>query len=468
VSFYHKENAARELDSIEPVVIFKRNFGSYLDRKEDDEVRYPNENDEVRKSSTILPLKQILVKTEGPQTTVNNLNLQPTTQNYLQYRKSQKFRRKVLITAEYRGGSTFSAELFNQNKQASYLFESLYMTRRIPSTTEKKLTSAKILRDYFENCNYPSLEKYYLNTDVYKEQNFTSFREDKDYNICRWADTCFQHMDKELNALFKKFKSKPNQNYEIKKAFKESCLSKTITSTKVIRIYHLNTLENLKDLENFYIIYIVRDPRGLFNSRLSAVGDWHPKPKEWAEQNILKQCVHFNENLRYIMTSSQGEWIRKKIKIVRYEDLAMQPGKFAREIYDFIESDDGFEELEKEFLGLTTYEQEENENESTGHESHQDHVQIKSRYATTNRNSKKVASKWVDSLSFPVVKALQTGCGEEFFKNFGYRYYNEENEFKAAKEDYLYSDFGEDSSYFGSNLPLLEKWVFSESGGRPL
>ena len=76
------------------------------------------------------------------------------------FEDNEMVRKKVLIVGEYRGGATFVSEFFNQNLNATFDFEPLYLTRRMPDKDEREEMKMKILRDYFEDCRYPKTDEY--------------------------------------------------------------------------------------------------------------------------------------------------------------------------------------------------------------------------------------------------------------------------------------------------------------------
>lgn len=388
---------------------------------------------------------------------------------------NQKFRRKVLIAAEYRGGSTFTGELFNKNKEATYLFEILYMARRYSSVNEKlrKQKSIEILLEYFNNCNYPSVKKYILEAEFYKKQNpwiekllqnegkkVSSLpKDDVDAKLCTKGDTCFLDHNDVLKGIYGN-DSSPTPTWKLKKEFSNFCKSNTITAAKVIRIYHLKTLEPLQNLPDFYLIYIIRDPRAMFNSRLSAVADYSKTPYKWAQDNIRKQCSMMKQNLRYLK-SSEADWLTKydKLLIIRYEDLALYPERFIDKIYQFIDTDVGLEALKDRFLSLTEGKISKKVRKKRGIIKNQKNLNPqekvesqKNRYQTSDRNSKQVIYKWMKTLSWDHVKEIQESCGRGILNAFGYRYFESNLAYQLSidKMDWKHA-------------PLLKEWDFGSN-----
>ena len=79
-------------------------------------------------------------------------------------------------------------------------------------------------------------------------------------------------------------------------------------------------------------IFLVRDPRGIFNSRLRiSKVQYHEKG---TEKNIAKKlgahCQKISDNIKFIQNSP---FWSERTMIVRYEDVAVEPKKFAKKLY---------------------------------------------------------------------------------------------------------------------------------------
>ena len=118
---------------------------------------------------------------------------------------------------------------------------------------------------------------------------------------------------------------------------------------------------------NLQLIFLVRDPRGMFNSRLRiAKIQYHDtkktddlvrvlqlpskiKRKIWRKSNfsfwyfwgtlisvekVSKHCDSMIKNLDAVM---ENDFLQKRTIIVRYEDIAISPEKFTQALYDELE-----------------------------------------------------------------------------------------------------------------------------------
>ena len=82
-------------------------------------------------------------------------------------------------------------------------------------------------------------------------------------------------------------------------------------------------------------IFLVRDPRGIFNSRLRiSKVQYHEKGRE---KDIAKKlgahCKKMSLNIRFIQGS---KFWSERTMVVRYEDIALEPKKFATKLYENI------------------------------------------------------------------------------------------------------------------------------------
>lgn len=238
-------------------------------------------------------------------------------------------RKKVLIVAEYRGGSTFTAEIFNQNPQCVYNFETLYLGRKYFEWKDVlKEYQIKILDNYFNKCEYPN------KNDPEYDLGFASENDE----ICKRSGYCFWDKSESIMTL------ESVSEHDFPTAHKNLCLSKPITTAKVIRLVDLSVLEIFKNDPNFYVLYAIRDPRGMYQSRQ------HVPNEVYADKGI--QCAKYQSSVAYLR-SAQGEWLNKRLLPVRYEDLALFPLENVNKIYNFIGSTEGLADVLVKFKAMT-------------------------------------------------------------------------------------------------------------------
>ncbi len=110
---------------------------------------------------------------------------------------------------------------------------------------------------------------------------------------------------------------------------------KTIRLTDIQLLNQLTTSSHL----NIKILHLVRDPRGIMNSRFAEteknVEFLRKKGKTGDETSDLCRSVY--RNLNYINSGKENlSWLNDGYKLIRYEDTAMNPTKSAQEIYEFL------------------------------------------------------------------------------------------------------------------------------------
>lgn len=202
----------------------------------------------------------------------------------------------------------------------------------------------------------------------------------------------------------------------------KQCNTLKARSTKVIRLRQITDLpDHLRFDENFKIIYLVRDPRGIANSRFNiADNNWN----EEADKKLKSLCSHFHKFIeeREINQSDETESLWKaKVLVIRYEDFALNPIILADRVY--------------KFLGLEYLEEMKN---TLNHITHGDKSILDSSregeectYCTV-RDSEKIIFKWAERLDWKTVEKVQNNC-KSMFQTFGYKAYKSENEYNQAR-----------------------------------
>jgi hypothetical protein len=83
---------------------------------------------------------------------------------------------------------------------------------------------------------------------------------------------------------------------------------------------------------NFSFIYLVRDPRGIMNSRLRISKVQYKEQGKGLDivKKLKAHCIKMDENAKFIINSP---FWKERTSIVRYEDIAFNPKSFAKKIY---------------------------------------------------------------------------------------------------------------------------------------
>jgi len=269
---------------------------------------------------------------------------------------------RVIIYAKIRSGSTFASEFFNKHRSFFYTFEPLKLVK--PDTRNREATKwvEKAISCQFkdmwieglhnEQHTNQSLKGWKRKIFCYKYQEY--LRKSADVNSCG-------------NARMEDIESR--------------CRCHPFVATKVITVTKLEDIMPLVD-ENTYVLYLVRDPRGVESSRVRVMAGknktevynyvkerthLYVKDLEYYCQRLEQDLMFINnvketiekENINNASTcmpnckvgnATQGQISpdiqtrtassrysvkhSKRIIVVRYEDLATNPIEEMNRIYD--------------------------------------------------------------------------------------------------------------------------------------
>ncbi|CAH1795950.1 unnamed protein product [Owenia fusiformis] len=207
--------------------------------------------------------------------------------------------KKIIIMAAYRSGSTFFGELFRQNSDIYYTYEPLkFFSKETEYSTDKK-NGSRIVRKVL-NCDWSTLLVLYY----------------RGYN---WA---IKYPDRTFDDIF------------------EMCHKREFSATKIIRQDNLERLASIFGNETA-ILLLIRDPRGILNSRAHlSVRKEHPlnqSDHQYRLEALTLTCRNFVTNMRYIQ--NLGTTQKKNmpfIKLVKYEDVACNTIQEAKKLYKYL------------------------------------------------------------------------------------------------------------------------------------
>ncbi|XP_072048331.1 carbohydrate sulfotransferase 1-like [Amphiura filiformis] len=240
----------------------------------------------------------------------------------------------VIIFTLRRSGSTFTSEIFNQNDDYMYFFEPLRSyeimkmktdpsVRAIPRYQVVPWSYSKQLLSALYRCDFTELP-----------------------NWTRLRDLCFHIGTDPIRSMASYCRSKKNNNLAAMCRKHKGIAIKTIRVSDIQNLYDLVTDPKL----NFKVIHLVRDPRGIMNSRyktLKKVGEVRAErlysttngnsgPEPMRANEVSEICTHMERNLKYWLDTP--EWLAGRYKLVRYEDLAGNPLSVTRDLYNFIQT----------------------------------------------------------------------------------------------------------------------------------
>lgn len=237
---------------------------------------------------------------------------------------------RVLLVTAHRSGSTFLGELFNRNPNAFYIFEPLASVQNEHSTLgcdEHFEDKSNILERYY-NCDAP----IYSGTerDVLLKAGVKA--KCRTHNVCfrsdmRWA--CSENICNSRIGIV------PSQDRKDDNCFKCSkmsgstingiCESKSIIAQKVIRLCDIDQIAAFKSkIPNLKVIFLYRDPRGIFSSRQKLIGE------SLAFKTVEKTCDMYSK------TIEKSNRLGDDFLSIRYEDISLDPMAAAEKIYNFV------------------------------------------------------------------------------------------------------------------------------------
>uniref|UniRef100_A0A8C5M408 Sulfotransferase n=1 Tax=Leptobrachium leishanense TaxID=445787 RepID=A0A8C5M408_9ANUR len=346
--------------------------------------------------------------------------------NKLRSSHKEQTRKHIIIFATTRTGSSFVGQIFNQHPDVFYLFEPLYHLQKSfndfglqTEKTQKLIVGAfRDLLHNLYNCGFSFIE----NSLSWKPQNHIArsmFRRGVSIALC--SPPLCDKVQKVESVCLRKCKP---LNFTL---VSETCLKYKNIAMKTVRMSEIIDLRTLVEdpRMNFKIIHLVRDPRGILASRISTFIDiyqqwqiWNTtgkQPRNIDFEQITTTCTDLSNSVKTGL--SRPSWLKGKYMLVRYEDIAMDPIKKAKEMYDFI----GLDWKEEVQLWI-----EQNTNVS---------IAIKEKYSSgntkfsTNRNSAENSENWRLHLCLDIVQKLQTLCGVTL-SLLGYKMVNSVEELK--------------------------------------
>jgi len=285
------------------------------------------------------------------------------------------------------------------------MYEPLRIGSDSGCSPETKIERKQILEKYL-NCEFVSLNS---STGISDFKGNFPFRQ-KHARLCQPP---FCHSD---------FSSDPQQCYshcpDVNLEQAANVCSRTLPVIKTIRLCDLELLQDSaeKYSENLKIIILVRDPRGIFNSRRQVMT--HLNHEELLN-NIKWTCRHNIKNLKDMKTES---WLNKtnSIRIYRFEDIALNPAEMAENIFNFCGLN-----ISDSILNWIS----DNTRQNSGG------------VYSIHKNSTNVAFKWRHELKKNEILDIQKDqiCGQ-FFELFGYKIMKE-NEIENLTETSFISEF---------------------------
>lgn len=262
-------------------------------------------------------------------------------------------KRIVLIMAYMRTGSTLTASVLQEYPGTFYAFEPV----RSVHSTFKKSTA--------QNQTYTTFNYIHGVRRNYKlsEENEVKLQEINSWLTCDLESLSLQSLTDNFHKYYTKImrsfyycsrnpilsQKRPEQRFRavkiqpqlrryydmskridacIKSAI-DRCQRAPLLALKFIRLRMEEVLPLLPMYPNMKIIHLVRDPRGILNSRLK-VGAISRKAYQG---HVNAHCTELNDDLKN--SKKILETYKDRLKIVQYEDMAEHPRETARALAEF-------------------------------------------------------------------------------------------------------------------------------------
>ena len=286
--------------------------------------------------------------------------------------------RQVLIATTWRSGSSFFGDLINHYPGAFYSFEPLHFNSYTPDAAQP----LNLLKALF-TCKFqgPNMAKYLKHA---AKHQFLFLNHNH-----RVAKVC-SHVLPAKSACF------------LPSLYQRACPLFPINVIKTVRLRVEETKKLLEDsdLPNLKVIVLVRDPRGVMNSR--AAMDWCAK-EQCADPKTV--CEHLRRDVEAAYALHKE--FPDRVRLVRYEDLSVLPFEVADEVLKFL----GLPHEMRLDAYLETHTQAKRSKNKQG--------KPRVNPYGTFRESKHTAFAWKSKMKFDYVQEIQNVC-QEPMKTLGY------------------------------------------------
>ncbi|XP_077996453.1 carbohydrate sulfotransferase 1-like [Glandiceps talaboti] len=302
---------------------------------------------------------------------------------------------RVLLIADFRTGSSFTSEIFNQNDDFFYIFEpgrllmQCMKEEKVPETLFK-VRHREMLEKMFQ-CKFDGLDCYFK--EMSRLSKYQRHRE-----IRTLAETCFQ-----VNNTV----SCPAVTPQL---LEQLCEKKKHIAIKSIRVGSILDIVHLirNEMSGVNAIQIVRDPRGKLSSWMSlkrggktVYGKGDISSGDLAPSNTYCQ----NSLNNYIVGESmKAEYLQDRYTFVRYEDMAELPLKTTEALYRHLRLSVPYKV--EQWLRENTIEKSKENGGDFG----------------TSRLSKHEAQAWRNKLTFEAAETVeQLKSCKDMMRVFGYK-----------------------------------------------
>ena len=290
----------------------------------------------VCSGSSLMPNKlNIQLQDAGNHLSTTEMAILPkqATENVKKY--STKSRRNIIIVSHGRSGSSLVGDIFNHHPSVFYMYEPLQAPERITkkATNLTKTTYSDLVEEFLRGlfrCKFQhprileDIQKYYRKPDHPRISQAIASPPLCPYKLTdpRWDPKLCQPITSEsLGSV-----CKDHYNLTVIKV-----LMARIPENSIKTILNLcSPLENV----DCKVVFLVRDPRAVISSSRSVN---FFRETGGTKQGIInysnKECKQTEDNLEFVKNLPDS--LRNRIKLQRFEDLAVNPLKELSGLFEF-------------------------------------------------------------------------------------------------------------------------------------
>ena len=200
--------------------------------------------------------------------------------------------------------------------------------------------------------------------------------------------------------------------YEYQRSLRMCANEDSFVVPKTIRLYNISELHLLPGFgcDNFKVIHLVRDPRAVMLSRIEVFRELYDGNKllgdkmesndqelyseEYMRRAASDMCSHHLHS--YQVGMNPPDWLKDRYKLVKYEDLATDPDRWAEELFQF--GGIPYKDTYKQYVYNTTHIKERGREDSGSY--------------SVEREAREVVNSWRSKLSQAHWITIEQECSE--------------------------------------------------------
>ena len=289
--------------------------------------------------------------------------------------------RNILIATTWRSGSTFLGDLLNHYRGTFYYFEPLHYYSKVMDHSELQ-EETRFLKSLY-SCRFNHENAGFLHHAAQPDNKFLF----QNHNFRLW-NSCHNLLPNNVMCFMPDY-------------LNHACPLHPIRLIKTVRLRVAKVEKLLQELDlNLKVIFLVRDPRGVYNSRSTgAIKNWCKKDM-CADPTVGCQDLDDDINSAFdLETRYPGS-----VKLVRYEDLSLYPETTTLDMLNFLD----LPFTEEISTYIDTHTTREKLRVIKNKKTHQ--LQRKKNPYGTAKNSSATAFAWREKLSFSKTMNIQESC----------------------------------------------------------